>query len=172
MRARLDEAIRLAYRAGVMETSNDHSLGLVKEGVALVGQIFEALPVTTRSHDENVEALSTLEAGASEFADDVWLSLQVSDAVLEVDTTIDLSDNLSSGDDDWSDATPADSGEEEEDPEDNVDTGSDANAEPEYSDAPSSASLRILGMRLSGFSGISWRCWKNPHSHRYPLSHQ
>ena len=105
--------------------------------MALVRQIFDSLPVTTRSHDENVEALSTLEARASEFANDVWTSLQVADTVLEVDTTIELSDDPSSGVDDLSDATPEDSDEEEEeDPEDNIAIGSDAIAEPECTDEP------------------------------------
>ena len=100
-----------------------------------------------RSHDANVEALNAMEARASEFADDVWTSLQVADSVLELDETVELSDEPGSAAGDLSDAPPEDSGEEEEEeggPEDNGVIGSDAVAEPVCTDEPTFSSS--LGM--------------------------
>ena len=137
LRARFDEAIRLSYRAGLMESANDHSLSLVQAGAALVGQIYETLPVTNRSHAANMEALNAMEARTNEFAEDVWTSLQVSDAVLELDETVELSDEPDSAAGDLSDVLPEDSGEEQEGgPKDNGDIGSDAAAEPVCTEEP------------------------------------
>ena len=141
LRARFDEAIRLSYRAGLQESANDHSLSLVQAGAALVGQIYETLPVTNRSHSANMEALNTMEARSNEYAEDVWTSLQVSDAVLELDETVELSDEPGSAAGDLSDVLPEDSGEEEEGgPEDDGNIGSDAAAEPVCAEEPTFSS--------------------------------
>ena len=142
LRARFDEAIRLSYRTGLQESANEHALSLVQAGAALVGQLFETLPITHRSHSANMEALNTMEVRSREYAEDVWTSLEVADAVLDLNDTIELSDAPGSVDGDLSDLLPEDSGEEEEEggPEGDGSIESNAAAEPVCVEEPTFSS--------------------------------
>ena len=142
LRARFDEAIRLSYRTGLQESANEHAVGLVQSGAALVGQLFETLPITHRSHSANMEALNTMEVRSREYAEDVWTSLEVADAVLDLNDTIELSDAPGSADGDLSDLLPEDSGEEEEEggPEGDGSIESNAAAEPVCVEEPTFSS--------------------------------
>ena len=93
LRTSFRDACRLAFRAGLQEIPNRESLRLVDEGIRLHRLLGDAMPTVDRSREDNIHELSVLEAQCNEYKEAVLMATSAYDIVLDLESTIEISDS-------------------------------------------------------------------------------
>ena len=86
------EICKLVYRSGFQSVINNDAIRLFNEGVGLFQVLQESLPSSQRTREENEEQLELLEARCNGYKESVIMALTVYDIALNLEQTVDLSD--------------------------------------------------------------------------------
>lgn len=81
---------RLVFRSGFQAIHNLEALTLFNEGITNFTYLQRGLPSSHRCREENIHALSTLEAKVTDFRDNVIQALRSYDQAINLDETVEL----------------------------------------------------------------------------------